>query len=189
MPWSPIQQKKQDSRKNSGSGGWRWQESGRVGQNLKRRGRVGIIGGPSWNRRVSTPLPYVKKDFKIFHPLHCKTNPLIPGFPPFQVKISSPPFTAIFEKSIPLLWRCGEGGGFGLWYVPLHSCDYLCDISIKVNVATDEDNGRNESEYWTKDEIGVTTKLALIASWTHGQIAQSVRASEPNSVAAGSNLS
>ena len=56
-------------------------------------------------------------------------------------------------------------------------------------MATDEDNGRNESEYWTKDEIGVTTKLALIASWTHGQIAQSVRASERNSVAAGSNLS
>ena len=181
MPWSPIQQKKQDSRKNSGSGGWRWQGSGRVGQNLKRRWRVGIIGGPSWNRWVSTPLPYVKKDFKVFHPLHYKTNPLIPGF------------TAIFEKSIPLLWRWwgrgdGEGGGFGLWYVPLHSCDYLCDISIKVNVATDEDNGRNESEHWTKDEIGVTTKLALIASWTHGRIAQSVRASEPNSVAAGSNL-
>ena len=55
-------------------------------------------------------------------------------------------------------------------------------------MATDEDNGRNESEHWTKDEIGVTTKLALIASWTHGRIAQSVRASEPNSVAAGSNL-
>ena len=112
MPWSPIQQKKQDSRKNSGSGGWRWQESGRVGQNLKRRGRVGIIGGPSWNRRVSTPLPYVKKDFKIFHPLHYKTNPFIPGFPPFQVKISSPPPLQPFLKNpSPFYEDVGRGEG------------------------------------------------------------------------------
>ena len=27
---------------------------------------------------------------------------------------------------------------------PLHSCDYLSKISIKVNVATDEGNRRNE---------------------------------------------
>ena len=29
-------------------------------------------------------------------------------------------------------------------YVPLHSCDYLCDISIKIDVATDEGSVRNE---------------------------------------------
>ena len=29
-------------------------------------------------------------------------------------------------------------------YIPLHSCDYLKKISIKINVATDVGNGRNE---------------------------------------------
>ena len=28
--------------------------------------------------------------------------------------------------------------------IPLHSCDYLNKTSIKTNVATDEDNSRNE---------------------------------------------
>ena len=28
--------------------------------------------------------------------------------------------------------------------IPLHSCDYLCKVSIKINVATDESNSRNE---------------------------------------------
>ena len=29
-------------------------------------------------------------------------------------------------------------------FIPLHSCDYLKKVSIKINVATDEGNGRNE---------------------------------------------
>ena len=29
-------------------------------------------------------------------------------------------------------------------YIPLHLCDYLYKVSIKINVATDEDNSRNE---------------------------------------------
>ena len=29
-------------------------------------------------------------------------------------------------------------------FIPLHSCDYLKNISIKINVAIDEDNSRNE---------------------------------------------
>ena len=37
----------------------------------------------------------------------------------------------------------------------IHSCDYLKNISIKINVATDEDNIRNENWHWTNDEIGV----------------------------------
>ena len=28
--------------------------------------------------------------------------------------------------------------------IPLHSHDYLCEISLKANVATDEGNRRNE---------------------------------------------
>ena len=28
--------------------------------------------------------------------------------------------------------------------IPLHSCDYLKKLSIRVNVATDEGNDRNE---------------------------------------------
>ena len=29
-------------------------------------------------------------------------------------------------------------------YIPLHSCDYLKKSSTKTNVATDEENSRNE---------------------------------------------
>ena len=29
-------------------------------------------------------------------------------------------------------------------YIPAHSCDYIKKISIKINVATDECNSRNE---------------------------------------------
>ena len=29
--------------------------------------------------------------------------------------------------------------------IPLHSCDHLCEISLKANVATDEGNGPNET--------------------------------------------
>ena len=44
-------------------------------------------------------------------------------------------------------------------------------------------------EHWTKRwNWSSCTKLALRASWTHGLIAQSVRASERNSVVVGSNL-
>ena len=30
-------------------------------------------------------------------------------------------------------------------FIPLQSCDYLCEISLKANVATDESNDRNET--------------------------------------------
>ena len=43
-------------------------------------------------------------------------------------------------------------------------------------------------EHWTKRwNCSSCTKLALRTSWTHGLIAQSVRASEQNSVVVGSN--
>ena len=55
-------------------------------------------------------------------------------------------------------------------------------------MATDEGNSRNETWHWTNDEIGLGVQsLALSASWTHDLIAQSVRVSERNSVAVGSN--
>ena len=38
-------------------------------------------------------------------------------------------------------------------YIPLHSCDYLKKISIKIKVATDEGNSLNEIGHWTNDEI------------------------------------
>ena len=60
--------------------------------------------------------------------------------------------------------------------------DYLCEISLKY-FATDEGNGRNEM--WTLDKTwnwSSCRKLALSASWTHGLIAQSARASERNAV-------
>ena len=36
------------------------------------------------------------------------------------------------------IWTCGS-------FIPLYSCDYLKQISIKTNLATDEGNGRNET--------------------------------------------
>ena len=45
--------------------------------------------------------------------------------------------------------------------IPPHSCDYLNKISIKTNVATDENNSRNEMWHWTNDEIGVVAQSLL----------------------------
>ena len=43
-------------------------------------------------------------------------------------------------------------------FIPLHSCDYLCEISIVVNVTTDEGNYQNETEHQTKDELELLHK-------------------------------
>ena len=67
--------------------------------------------------------------------------------------------------------------------IPLHSCDYLQKTSIKINMATDE----GKQPKWNVTLNKLIGKLALSASWTHGLIAQSVRASERNSVVVGSN--
>ena len=42
--------------------------------------------------------------------------------------------------------------------IPLHSRDYFKKTSIKINVATDEGNSRNEIKHWTNDEIGVAVQ-------------------------------
>ena len=39
--------------------------------------------------------------------------------------------------------------------------DYLKKTSIKINVATDKGNSRNEIEHWTNDEIGVAVQSWL----------------------------
>ena len=73
-------------------------------------------------------------------------------------------------------------------FILLHSCDYLKKISIETNMVTDKHNNSwNEIWHWTNNEIGVTVQSWLSVSWTHGLIAQSVRASERNSVVVGSN--
>ena len=74
--------------------------------------------------------------------------------------------------------------------IPLHLCDYLCKILIKTKVATDQYN--SWKEMWTLNKIwncSSCAKVALNVSWNRGLIAQSVRASEWNSVVAGSNPS
>ena len=45
--------------------------------------------------------------------------------------------------------------------IPLHSCDYLKQTSIKIDVATGEGDSRNEIERWTNDEIGVAVQSWL----------------------------
>ena len=72
--------------------------------------------------------------------------------------------------------------------IPLHSCDYLYKVSIKINKATDKSNSQNEIWHWIKRwNWSNSTKLALSVSWIHGLIAQLVRASEQNQVVMGSN--
>ena len=43
----------------------------------------------------------------------------------------------------------------------MHSCDYPKKISIKINVATDDGNSRNETCHWTNDETEVAVQSWL----------------------------
>ena len=43
-------------------------------------------------------------------------------------------------------------------FIPLHSCDYLKKISIKINVETDKGNTQNETGNWANDKIGATVQ-------------------------------
>ena len=62
-------------------------------------------------------------------------------------------------------------------FILLHSCAYLCEISLKGNVA--KAMAEMKLEHWAKRwNWSSCTILALSASWTHGLIAQSVRAPE-----------
>ena len=46
--------------------------------------------------------------------------------------------------------------------IPLHSYDYLCKVSIKINVATDEGGkSRMKSDTEEKNEIGVAVQSSL----------------------------
>ena len=45
-------------------------------------------------------------------------------------------------------------------FIPLHSWDYLCEISLKANVAADEGNNRNLNTE-QRDEIGVAVQSLL----------------------------
>ena len=44
--------------------------------------------------------------------------------------------------------------------IPLHSCDYLKKISIKISVVTDEGNSQNKMLQCTNDET-----RAAVQSW------------------------
>ena len=48
-------------------------------------------------------------------------------------------------------------------FIPLHPCDYLKKISIKINLAIEEGKSRNEIWQWTNDEIRVA-----VQSWLWG---------------------
>ena len=72
--------------------------------------------------------------------------------------------------------------------IPLHSCDYLQKIYIKINVVADEGKRVKWNVLHNKGwNLNSVTKLNLCVSWTHGLIAQSVRAFERNSVVVASN--
>ena len=45
--------------------------------------------------------------------------------------------------------------------IPLHPRDYLKKTLIKLNMATDEGNSRNEIEDWTNDKNGVAVQSWL----------------------------
>ena len=46
-------------------------------------------------------------------------------------------------------------------FIPLHSCDYLKKILIKINVVIDQGNSQNEMWHWTYNEIGVAVQSLL----------------------------
>ena len=61
-------------------------------------------------------------------------------------------------------------------------------IYIKINMVADEDKRLKWNVLHNKGwNLNSVTKLTLSVSWTHGLIAQSVRAFERNSVVVGSN--
>ena len=49
--------------------------------------------------------------------------------------------------------------------IPLRPCDYLHKVTIKINIATDKGNSRNEQKDEQKDEIGV-----VVQSWFWVQV-------------------
>ena len=81
------------------------------------------------------------------------------------------------------------------------SCKMFCSVSHTIKVVVrylnisvysrvrvcDVENSRNEMWHWTNNEIAVAVESWLSARWTHGLIAQSVRASKWNSVVVGSH--
>ena len=50
-------------------------------------------------------------------------------------------------------------------FIPLHSCDYLKKILIKINMVIDQGNSQNEMWHWTNNEIGVA-----VQSWLWVQV-------------------
>ena len=100
MAWSPIQPKKQDNRKSSGSGQF--------------RGDLHKIGG------LAPLCQLCKETSKTSHPppLQNQPTPFLTS-PPFLAKMYHPTITAIFEKSHPPppLYGAKGGGGpdYGFW--------------------------------------------------------------------------
>ena len=58
--------------------------------------------------------------------------------------------------------------------IPLHSCDYLCKISIKINVVIDEGNSRNEIWRLKKRWLHKVGSECDIYSWPGSSFRQSV---------------
>ena len=52
-------------------------------------------------------------------------------------------------------------------FIPLHSRDYLKQISSEKEVATDKGNSQNGTWQWTDDEIGATIRSWL---WLQAQL-------------------
>ena len=98
----------------------------------------------------------------------------------FQIQLR-PTFYSYFKESVSSEYHMYQ-------LILLHSCAYLQKTSIKINVATNEDKQPKSNvtlnKRWNWNRC---TKFALSVSWTHGLIAQLVRASERNSMVVGSN--
>ena len=139
--WSPIQQKKQDNRKNSGGGSWRWLETGGGGWTKFEKGQVSNIGNLH-KIGVSTPLCQLCRDFRNFLSLHYKTTTPFPA-PLHLVKISHLLHYSHFWKiSSAPLWR----RGFGLRLMhEIKTEDVYKDFSSNKEII-------GFSNYWTKSK-------------------------------------
>ena len=109
-----IQPEKQDNRKNSWGGGWKWQESRgeEVEQNLKKECGVSNAGGLHKKGGLE-PLCQLCKETKKFPSPIIKPNPLppsnaTPGLPPISSKnFPFLPLEPFLKNLIPTLY---EGG-------------------------------------------------------------------------------
>ena len=74
-------------------------------------------------------------------------------YKPYREPSNRPLYIDKHSNHPPNILKSFSGEYHVYQFIPLHSCDYLKKISIKINVAIDEGNGRNEWGLWVRIEL------------------------------------